>query len=372
MVKSKKIVGFVVFVAVLALAPASFGQTDVNNLTGVGTAIAAGYEVSNCRATTHSTNITVCDTSDSTLPLGSVLINQNSGITCVLNARSIPIWGHTSNGGLDFTELMAQCDELSSSIQNAASEDPGPVVTVDAFPEFRYTATSSLPTKDREFTPYECNHQTYPVTLEGQAVAEHGWAVLSEIAISKYTLVSFAGKLERFTSSICHISEGNIAIFEDQLLTGIIYTANPEDELISWLDIQEGGRVRVFNGAGIHSPIADLVIRPGSISLEPIASYTSYCSGQELVPNIYGMDIREARLHLFEAGWSPTLPEDEIEQRFLWSSPYQEGIFETRGCSGTGVNYCGYAYQNLGAELNVTSAGEIAFFVVNFDVTCPD
>lgn len=148
MIKSKITLSFITFAAALFLGQTSFGQTYLTGLTGVRAAITAGYEVRNCRATTHSTNITVCDTSDSTLPLGSVLINQNSGITCVLNARSIPIWGHTSNGGLDFTELMAQCDELSSSIQNAASEGPGPVVTVDALPEFRHTATSSLPTKD--------------------------------------------------------------------------------------------------------------------------------------------------------------------------------------------------------------------------------
>lgn len=367
--KFKLTLGVVTFAASVALGQQSFGETNLSDLSGLTSPMIANFEVHNCRPATDTSNTTVCDISESTLPGGLAIVDSSSGLTCVLNARSIPIWGQDRNNVLDFTEIMAQCDNIAAVAHGGSPLEIGLSVTVDAFPEFRYAATSSLPSSEAEFGSDTCQYLTNPETVQGQVVAANGWAVLSEIEISKYTLVSFAGRLEQATSSMCYITEANIAIFEGPELAGIIYTVNKDDALISRLTLHEGGRVRVFHGAYIASPIADLVVQPGSITLEPIADYTSYCSGRALVPNIYGKGILAAREELLQSGWAPrTVDADEVG--WLPMDLLDLGATGAESCSGTGAAFCMFFYETNQAELRILTAGD-NYGVIGFSAECP-
>lgn len=261
--------------------------------------------------------------------------------------------------------LRANADSVGS--RSAVKVDLD--VRVDAFPEFRYAATNSLPRHEMELGTDTCQYMTNPETAQGHAVAANDWTVLSEIKITKYTLVSFAGRLERATSNMCYITQANIAIFEGQDLIGIIYTADEDDALISWLTLQEGGRVRVFHGAYIASPIADLVVQPGSIALEPIANYTSYCSGSALVPNIYGKSILAARDELLQWGWAPkAVNADEVG--WLPADLQDLGSTEAEGCSGTGAAFCRFIYESNEAVLRIITVGD-SYSVSDFNAECP-
>ena len=332
----------------------------------------SGFEIEGCEANNANNGITFCRTSSSTLPGGYILADINQGLICVLNIRSIPIWGKSAYIFSD-REVFSKCDELLSAFDLSDELNDRPVVDLSVLPGFIYNELSLLPVGNPDVQNGGClSIDDSFRTVAGETLAENDWVVLSEITISKYSLISFTETMHRYTSSICDVEGGKIAIFENENLIGLISTENPSSNWISYLEYHEGGRVRIFDGSYEKVPVADLVVTPDAITLEPVPNYTSFCSGRELVPNVYGLDIRDAREQLFQAGWVPASPEEEVEPRFLPSSLIENGVSEALGCGGTGLNYCGFKYQHLGAQLNVTSVGEIEYLVADFEVICPD
>ena len=55
-----------------------------------------------------------------------------------------------------------------------------------------------------------------------RSIQNKGWGILSEVRLAKYHLIAFAGSFSAGTSNTCSISQGNIAIFEQNNLLGII------------------------------------------------------------------------------------------------------------------------------------------------------
>lgn len=193
-----------------------------------------------------------------------------------------------------------------------------------------------------------------------QSISRKGWAILSEVKYAQYLLIGFAGNLEAGTSGSCLISQSNIAVFRNSEFLGIIYLESKSDTQIGELRLMDGGFIRIFSGSHIQMPVADIRLVEDRLKIELISEFTSYCSGKSLIPNVYGMDIREGRKMLFELGYQPT--ESKDRSLISWREYLvEDGISEVEACSGTGFAFCRFAYENDGSHVALVTAGENNF-----------
>ncbi|MDG1066879.1 MAG: hypothetical protein P8P40_00675, partial [Sulfitobacter sp.] len=192
-----------------------------------------------------------------------------------------------------------------------------------------------------------------PTTTEGSVISNNGWAVTSEVIIANYTFVSFNGRIDTGTSGTCWKAEGNIAVFRNSDLQGVIYTNDPTNTSIGRLSRHEGGIVRLHTGEPTDFPILDVRYDNEQFTMSEVSEFTTYCQGRYLVPSVYGMDINEARHELIQIGWKPIFESEDIG--FIAELMRKDGITEVSGCSGTGMGYCGYQYAQDGAILRVSS-----------------
>jgi len=211
-----------------------------------------------------------------------------------------------------------------------------------------------------------------PETLAGRLVQLNDWAVLSDVQINDFSLVSFAGELIAGTSGSCEIRQGNIGIFEAETLIGILYTARKSDALIGRLTQLENGTVRVWSGGYLEYPVADILVGSMGLYVQAVSSEEAFCDGEVSVPNIFGTDITAAREKLQAAGWEP---EAQARLEAGQQPALQDiGVVEAVDCSGTGFGFCAYEYRRQGASLDVTTTGELwehsVPAVTNYAVRC--
>lgn len=212
-----------------------------------------------------------------------------------------------------------------------------------------------------------------PVTAAGQRVAASGWLVSSETEVNGLTLVSFVGSAEQGTSGTCLLSDGNVGIFREDRLRGLIY-ADPEVERgIGSLEAMDGDRVRIWDGDYLGQPLADIqIVGADLVILGQVATRDSFCKGQVSVPNLYGLPIHLARKALLAEGWSPAPSPDDLRP---WIFSMRDSWPELQDCSGTGLGFCAWEYtKGPGQNLSVTTAGEnpdgSSPIIVGFGVTC--
>lgn len=213
-----------------------------------------------------------------------------------------------------------------------------------------------------------------PKTAAGKFVQKHGWGVVSEAALGRYQLVSFAGAFIAGTSGSCAIAQSNIGVFEGTELKAILYTANKADQLIGSLDALEDGTVRIWNGDFLSQPVGDIRAGRAGLVVGKIAAEDGFCGGAVSVPTLYGAPITEARTALQDAGWKPVpQPREEFGQQ---GDLQDIGITEAQSCSGTGFGFCSYIYDAKGATLDLTTVGELyeddVPSVAGYAVTCAD
>lgn len=231
------------------------------------------------------------------------------------------------------------------------------LVDVGAFDAFRYSEVAFIPQGDktRLIDASGCYLETLN-TREGRVISNNGWGVTSEVHIANYTLVSFNGNIAIGTSGACFKSEGNIAVFRDDDLLGLIYTEDPADTSIGRLSLQEGGIVRLHAGDPTDLPLLDIMFDRHQLLLTEVDVVTSYCGGRYLVPNVYGQDINIARQTVLQAGWEPNVSIQDVEDSdFIAAQMREAGVEEVVGCSGTGMGYCSYRYSQNNASLLVSS-----------------
>lgn len=197
-----------------------------------------------------------------------------------------------------------------------------------------------------------------PKTPAGQLVAQAGWLVSGEVEIEGLTLVSFVGKAEQGTSGSCLLTQGNVGVFDDAALRGLIYAPAGADQDIGSIEAMEAGRIRIWDGDYLGQPLADIqVIGEDLVILSDVASRDSFCEGAVSVPNLYRLPIHLARRVLLAEGWAPdTTGEDEVSS---WTAEMRQEWPELEDCSGTGFGYCAWSYlMGPGQRLSVTTAGE--------------
>ena len=205
-----------------------------------------------------------------------------------------------------------------------------------------------------------------------RSIQNKGWGILSEVRLAKYHLIAFAGSFSAGTSNTCSISQGNIAIFEQNNLLGIIHLDAPEATLIGSLELMDAGFIRVFSGDFIQMPVADIHLSLNGFKLKTISALTAYCNGTSIVPSVFGKAIVEARNVLIKYGFEPI---EAIEPSLpAWRRHLIDaGIREVDACSGTGYSFCRFSYKNENSSVNLITAGDEAFpSVARIDVNCKE
>jgi hypothetical protein len=233
---------------------------------------------------------------------------------------------------------------------------------IGKFEDFRYSTITSIPAGDpRKFKDASLCFLENVWTPEGEEIYKKGWAVTSEVRFAAYTLVSFNGKIEVGTSGTCFRSEGNIALFLNSKLQGLVYIDDPTDTSIGRLSLQEGGIIRLHNGDPTDFPVLDIRYTNDGFSFSEVSDFTTYCEGKNVVPNVYGMDIKEARHEIIKMGWRPLIFQSEGEEITpIVDKMRKEGITEVYNCSGTGMGYCDYSYyQQNDLLLNLLEVSSI-------------
>lgn len=213
-----------------------------------------------------------------------------------------------------------------------------------------------------------------PTTAAGQLVAGAGWKVSGEFAMGDLTIVSFVGRAEQGTSGSCLLSDGNVGIFQNGALQGLIYAPEGSDLSIGSIQPLESGRIRIWDGEYLSQPLADLqVIGSDLVVLTHVASRDSFCEGAVTIPNIYGLPIHLARRMLLAEGWTPAASSEPPATD--WTAEMRREWPELEDCSGTGFGYCSWSYASIAGEsLAVTTAGEApegsSPAVIDFGASC--
>ena len=238
-----------------------------------------------------------------------------------------------------------------------------------AIDQVRIVQTSYLPPNPKRTAVDEyCSSYVVvkPKTPGGRLAAGRGWIVTSETKLGHYDAITFVGLLDPPTSATCAHVDGNLAMFDEQKLMALAYLKPTsasmqsvssrggdtvaEDSLGSAEQI-DAGRIRLSYGLP-SGPFADVVLGK-EITVEPIAEKDAVCGGTAFVPNVFGSDIRKARLRLIAYGWLPTKPAEAP------SGIVPPGVVEVEDCAGTGYGFCAFNYRHRkGFGLRVISMGE--------------
>jgi len=238
--------------------------------------------------------------------------------------------------------------------------------------DIRMKALSSLPkaggsANDRDGCSWRV---IQPKSVAARSVAAQGWAVMADVPLGTHRAVSFAGRMQPGTSGTCHITQGNVAVFDGDRLLALAYGKSAEDTAIGNLAALEGGAVRLWDGDIVASPVGDLRVEAdGTLRLAKVADEDSVCQGRAKVPNVYSMPIDKARKALADKGWRPVRAKADGESRK--AGFIKRGIVEIESCAGTGLAYCSFSYTSAAGTLSLVTAGEQDLpNVVNYDAKC--
>lgn len=209
-----------------------------------------------------------------------------------------------------------------------------------------------------------------PKSVAAKQVAAQGWAVMADVPLGRYRAVSFAGQMEAATSGTCNVTQGNVAVFDNDRLVALAYGKSAEDTAIGTLSLLEGGAVRVWDGDIAPSPVGDLhVDSDGTLRISKVADEDAVCQGRAKVPNVYNMPIDKARKALATQGWNPVRGKASGESR--QTALAKRGIVEAESCAGTGLGYCDFNYAGSAGRLTLTTVGDNALpQVAGYGVKC--
>lgn len=280
---------------------------------------------------------------------------------------------HTFSAPATFTTLGAALAlNLALSLPAAAQTNTTAPRVVSELKDIHVKAGTTLPKAggtqhDREDCPQAV---IQPKSAAAKRVASQGWAVMADVPLGPYRAVSFAGQMHAATSGTCSITQGNVAVFDNDKLIALAYGKSAEDTAIGNLMPLEGGAVRVWDGDITTSPVGDLhVDADGTLRLSKLASEDAVCQGRAKVPNVYGMPIDKARKALAAKGWNPVRAKASGDPR--QAALFKHGVIETDDCSGTGLAYCSYSYASTAGKLSLTTMGEDDLpSVADYSVKC--
>ncbi|MEV8469821.1 PASTA domain-containing protein [Ralstonia sp. UNC404CL21Col] len=261
---------------------------------------------------------------------------------------------------------------LALTLQAAAQTGMPALRVVSELKDIRMKAVAALPKAggdagDRDSCPQLVIKPKSPAAKQ---VAAQGWAVMADVPLGAFRAVSFAGQMQAATSGTCNVTQGNVAVFQNDKLVALAYGKSAEDPAIGALTPLEGGAVRVWDGDISPLPVGDLrVDSDGTLRLSKVADEDAVCQGRALVPNVYNMSIDKARKALADKGWKPVKGGASPEPR--QAALVKRGIGEANSCAGTGLAYCDFNYVGPAGKLTLTTVGEDDLpHVAGYDVRC--
>lgn len=255
---------------------------------------------------------------------------------------------------------------LSASTHTAFAND---IINTDKFNTVNFQSLASIPLGDISgFENAQRCFDVTPKTHQGRLISTQEWAVTSEIELADYTFVSFHGQINIGTSGTCWRAQGSIAIFHEAELLGLVSTSDPQDNRLGRLSLAEGGIIHVHSGDPSEMPVLDLRYTGHNFTLAEVAAFTTHCQGRYVVPNVYSLDIQEARDEIMQLGWRPS---DNVNSDggFRADRIREDGIPEVIACSGTGMGYCTFEYSLNEVNLFITTIDPTR--VTDVEVICP-
>lgn len=235
-----------------------------------------------------------------------------------------------------------------------------------------------IPANNHPASREPCHENEFP-SPEARLVAGKGWTVTDEKKAGAYHLVAFVGQTQAGMSNICLRGNGGIALFRDGGLRALVQESRGLTDLppsesfpaarLAFLRAPDQGGLRIFDGNVTGgAPVADMHFDAnGTVRIAAQAAVDTVCADRAQVPNIDDMSIYQARY-----GWVPAITrfEDQMERESA-EAIAGPGLPEVESCSGTGVGYCGFAYQGKAGILKVTTVGDADEpYVVGYSTDC--
>ncbi|WP_186082556.1 hypothetical protein [Burkholderia gladioli] len=268
-----------------------------------------------------------------------------------------PTFARASRRGL--AAIMLACASILSAMTPAAmAQTPS---TASEVTGASLVPLAALPPSPEHGAPAEfCAHYREPadaLSAAGREVEKLGWFVMSKAPLGRYRAVSFASGFEPGTSAICTPRNANIGIFDGTRLIALAYTARKADWHLGRLTSLETGGLLIGEGQGVGGPVAELHQQDEGLRLTAVAASRSFCQGRARVPNVFDKSIAEARKILIAQGWRPMRARRGDPLHDVAADLARHGVIEVNDCSGTGVGYCGYSYDNAAGVLSVVTVG---------------
>lgn len=206
-----------------------------------------------------------------------------------------------------------------------------------------------------EYAKYDCkDYLVQPELKSANALFENSWQITSQLAYGPYEIIGFVGEIEMAHNN-CHFSQTNIAIFHKSVLLGIFKTTNRTGIALNNFELGQDAKIAIYQ---LNSDIkeAEITFRHNKVALE-VPGNSIACNINDIVPNISGLEINEARNVLFDYGWKPRdgkLIHDMGDMQF-WFSVERAVTPELVFCGNT----CTYAYEKENSYLEVYGLDDV-------------
>ena len=217
------------------------------------------------------------------------------------------------------------------------------------------------------------DYRAKKLTAVGRQVAKLGWIVTSEGSLGRYHVVTFASGFTPGTSAMCFARNANIGIFDGSRLVALAYSSHMPGGPLGTVQPLESGALLLWSDPP-GSPVGELHQEANGLRLTAIAPERTFCHRRAVVPNVYGKPLDAARTILIAHGWRPLRPSESPGKWDLATELARRGIVEAQACSGTGVGYCNFSYENPVGVLDMTTVGgeekPADNIVVSYSVSC--
>jgi hypothetical protein len=265
-----------------------------------------------------------------------------------------------------------------AAIVSCGAQQPAPIAVASRVDDLRITAIDELAEKrvDVHDNEARCENaiRIAPKTPAGLATVARGWRVGSEVPFGRYTAVSAFSSAELFPSGVCWIQDGSVLVYDGARLVATVWAPREPDgeagRIGNVVQAPTPDRVRLLPAGAGRLPMAELVATGEGLRVQRLPEDDAACGGRVRLPNLGEVELLEARRRLRARGWQP-LPAKPAAGEFDYIAKERARLPELDGCSGTGWNYCGFAYVHAsGAKLDVTTVGENEYEVVDVDIQC--
>jgi len=243
-----------------------------------------------------------------------------------------------------------------SAKQSAASD----IIITSNVKDILIAKISSIPNNPNPKPNVYCDRMAVePELKSAKLISNKGWEITSQIVYGPYEIVSFAGQFES-SHTWCFANQTNIAIFHKDTLLGLIYTTVENAYDLGSIELLETSQIAIIPSY-VYDKVqkAVLTFRKNKISVdEPYHSMA--CKLDGIIPDIQGLEIKEARNILFDYGWKPRNGKElaDMGDMEFWYSEMQDETPELRACGGGGFLRCYYNYENKNSYLEVIASGE--------------